>query len=133
MLQEEHTQYPEKLNVWAGILGNGIIGPVFIDGNSNGERYLQMLETVIEPLIIEALENQRGADGNPYLNENLLHFQQDGAPAHYVLPVRQWLDNRYPNQWIGRRGPIEWPPRSLGLFSVGSFEVSRLQKSTGVN
>jgi hypothetical protein len=30
------TKYPPKLNVWAEIIGNNIIGPFFIDGNLNG-------------------------------------------------------------------------------------------------
>lgn len=33
---EVHTQYPEKLNVWAGILGDALIGPLFIPGYSTG-------------------------------------------------------------------------------------------------
>nr|XP_022918112.1 uncharacterized protein LOC111427283 [Onthophagus taurus] len=99
---EGHTQYPEKVNVWAGILGDQVIGPVFIDGNLNGEVYLDMLENTINPLITEALENQLDREENALLDENELHFQQDGAPPHYVLPVRQWLDNTFPNRWITR-------------------------------
>ncbi|KAJ8957455.1 hypothetical protein NQ318_004936 [Aromia moschata] len=36
-MRELHTQNPEKVNVWAGIIGENIIGPFFIDGNLNGE------------------------------------------------------------------------------------------------
>ncbi|XP_063898861.1 probable RNA-directed DNA polymerase from transposon X-element [Helicoverpa armigera] len=39
-------------------------------------------------------------------------MQQDGAPAHYHRAVRSYLDATYPNYWIGRGGPIAWPPRS---------------------
>ena len=74
LFREEHTQFPQKINVWAGILGNEIIGPVFIEGNLNGELYLDMFENVIDPLITESLEN--------------LHFQQDGALPHYAVLVR---------------------------------------------
>lgn len=121
VFREGHTQFPEKLNVWAGILGNAIIGPIFIDGNLNGALYAEMLETAIEPLIVQELENQMNLDGNPNLTEDLLHFQQDGAPPHYVRPVRQWLDDHYPDRWIGRRGPIEWPPRSPDLTPPDFF------------
>lgn len=121
IIREGHTQYPQKINVWAGILGNSIIGPLFINGNLNGEMYAEMLDTAIEPLIIREVENQRGANGNLALDEHLLHFQQDGAPPHYVRPVREWLDNHYPEQWIGRRGPIEWPPRSPDLTPLDFF------------
>lgn len=33
---ETHRQHPQKLNVWAGILGDHIVGPLFIDVNLNG-------------------------------------------------------------------------------------------------
>ncbi|KAJ8946386.1 hypothetical protein NQ318_011792 [Aromia moschata] len=32
----------KKINVWAGILGNTIIGPLFINENLNGEIYAEM-------------------------------------------------------------------------------------------
>ena len=41
-----------------------------------------------------------------------LIFQQDGAPPHFGLNVRTWLDQRFPNRWMGRCRPIEWPARS---------------------
>ena len=39
-------------------------------------------------------------------------FLQDGAPSHYSVAVRAWLDNHLNGRWIGRRGAIEWPARS---------------------
>lgn len=42
-------------------------------------------------------------------------YQQDGAPAHNTLAVRQYLDAQFPGRWIGRQGPISWPPRSPDL------------------
>ncbi|KAJ8939594.1 hypothetical protein NQ318_010601 [Aromia moschata] len=43
-MRELHPQNPEKVNVWAGIIGENIIGPFFIDGNLNGETYLALLQ-----------------------------------------------------------------------------------------
>src|SRR5437588_198499 len=48
-MREEHTQYPEKVNVWAGIVGNHIVGPFFIDGNLNGDKYLELLQNNVVP------------------------------------------------------------------------------------
>lgn len=48
-------------------------------------------------------------------------FQQDGAPPHFALAVRQYLDRRFPNRWIGRRRPVEWPPRSPDLTPLDFF------------
>jgi len=33
-----------------------------------------------------------------------LHFQQDGAPSHEYIDVRNFLHVRFPGRWIGRRG-----------------------------
>ncbi|CAF2134202.1 unnamed protein product, partial [Rotaria magnacalcarata] len=42
-------------------------------------------------------------------------WQQDGAPPHYGQIVRDYLDDTFLH-WIGRRGTIEWPPRSIKVF-----------------
>ncbi|CAH1104615.1 unnamed protein product, partial [Psylliodes chrysocephalus] len=39
----------------------------------------------------------------------------------YVLPVRQFLNDAFPCQWIGRRDPIEWPARSPDLTPLDFF------------
>ena len=48
-------------------------------------------------------------------NDNQHWYQHDGAPSHFSILARQWLDQHFPQRWIGRRGPKEWPPRSPGL------------------
>ncbi|CAF3178865.1 unnamed protein product [Rotaria sp. Silwood2] len=45
----------------------------------------------------------------------------DGAPPHYAQPVRQFLHETFPDRWIGRRAPIEWPVRSPDLTSTDFF------------
>ncbi|XP_036146021.1 uncharacterized protein LOC118646676 [Monomorium pharaonis] len=45
----------------------------------------------------------------------------DGAPAHFSRRVREILDDRYPNRWMGRGGPIAWPPRSPDLNVLDYF------------
>lgn len=47
-------------------------------------------------------------------NFQTMIWQQDGAPPHYGQAVREYLDDTF-DQWIGRRGTIEWPPRSPDL------------------
>src|ERR1044072_1634638 len=41
-----------------------------------------------------------------------MYFQHDGAPTHFARQVKQHLDERFPELWIGRDGPISCPPRS---------------------
>lgn len=115
LIREDHTQRPQKLNVWAGILGDHIIGPFFLEENLNGQNYLNLLENLIYPHIVEIMEQDHN------LMEDELVFQQDGAPPHYALPVRQFLDATFPEHWIGRRGPVEWPARSPDLTPLDFF------------
>ena len=39
-------------------------------------------------------------------------FMHDGATAHFHLSVRRYLNSRYGERWLGRGGPVPWPPRS---------------------
>jgi hypothetical protein len=51
----------------------------------------------------------------PQLDEDdqgRIHFQQDGAPPHYLEEVFDYLNTRFPGRWIGRAAPIAWPARS---------------------
>ncbi len=44
------------------------------------------------------------------------YFMLDGAPPHRSIAVRHYLEEQFfPGKWIGRDGPIVWPPRSPGL------------------
>jgi hypothetical protein len=110
--REGNTQYPQKLNVWAGILGDCIIGPFFIEGNLTAEVYLELLRENIVPAIARVVEE--GPQFEPI-------FQQDGAPPHFGRAVRAYLDAQFPQRWIGRRGPKEWPPRSPDLTPLDFF------------
>ena len=47
--------------------------------------------------------------------------QQNGAPPHYSLEVKEHLDRKPPNRSMGRGVPIEWPSRSLDLIPSDYF------------
>ena len=85
------------VTVWGGISCDGFVGPVCFDEPDNGPRYLDMLTEVVVPQL----------QARPDYAE--LFFQQDGAPPHYSLTVRQYLDQAFLHHWLGRRGSIEWP------------------------
>ncbi|KAJ4449576.1 hypothetical protein ANN_00978 [Periplaneta americana] len=51
----------------------------------------------------------------PLINRQHIHFLHDGAPAHFSRTALRYLDRRFPDRWIGRSGPIAWPPRSPDL------------------
>jgi hypothetical protein len=75
------------------------MGPYFFDGTVTGESYLEMLREVVLP----ELENSPSYDNTEII------WQQDGAPPHYSLRVREFLNNSFP-EWIGRHGSVEFPP-----------------------
>jgi hypothetical protein len=53
--------------------------------------------------------------------EGCIYFQQEGAHAHYLEKVLEYLNTRFPSQWIGQAVPIAWPPRSLDLTTLNFF------------
>lgn len=103
------TQYPEKLNVWAGVVGNNIIGPFFIDGNLNGQRYLELLQNQIIPELQQLP-----------VDIQQIWYQQDGCPSHNAVSVQEYLNDTFPNHLISTRGTIPYPARSPDL-SVNDF------------
>ena len=108
LIMERQNKEP-GVTVWGGISSGGVIGPIFFDGAVNGENYLEMLNNVVLPYL-----RQRE-------DFNELYFQQDGAPPHYALNVRTFLHQTFPQRWFGRRGSIEWPPRSPDLTPMDFF------------
>ena len=44
-----------------------------------------------------------------------MYYQHDEAPLHFSQVVRQYLNHKFPNWWIGCGGSQNWPPWSLGL------------------
>ena len=52
--------------------------------------YLDMLQEFLIPQLDE--DDQEGR----------IHFQQEGAPPHYLGEVREYLNTRFPGRWIGR-------------------------------
>ncbi|KAJ8960492.1 hypothetical protein NQ318_013776 [Aromia moschata] len=51
-----------------------------------------------------------------------LHLQLDGAPIQNAVIVRNWLNENFPNCWIGKSSPlIRWPPKSPDITPLGFF------------
>lgn len=103
-------QHQWRINVWAGIVGDTLIGPIWLPARLNTETYMNVLSEHVE----EQLEELSVTE---YSN---LIFQHDGAPAHFARPVREYLNGRYA-EWIGRGGPIPWPARSPDLTPLDFF------------
>lgn len=108
-----HYQHEFKINVWAGIINNFIIGPVILPHRLNGETYLDHLQNTLPDLL----------DDLPLVLRRDMWFMHDGAPPHFTLNVRNHLNQQYPNRWIGRGNdaPVNWPPRSPDMTPLDYF------------
>ena len=110
----------KKVMAWVGVVAGRVILHWFPSNVSvNGERYLQMLQQVLEPL----------------LTRDDLWFQQDGAPPH--MPARAWLQEVFQDRVISRLTTIPWPARSPDLscldfwfWGVAMEEVRRSRPTT---
>ncbi|CAL1678200.1 unnamed protein product [Lasius platythorax] len=105
------NQHRWSVNVWCGIINGYLIGPYFFDGNVNGENFLEFLRNHLPQLLedVDLHTRQR------------MWIQLDGAPPHYAAIVRNYLDREYNDRWIGRHGPVAWPPRSPDMTSFNFF------------
>lgn len=110
----EHERDSPKVNVFCAVSKRGVYGPFFFEeATITGESYLNMLEDWLMAQLEEA-------ESDDFI------FQQDGAPPHWSLRVRQFLNTRLPGRWIGRSGRgddvlMPWPPRSPDLTPCDFF------------
>ncbi|KAJ4433896.1 hypothetical protein ANN_16209 [Periplaneta americana] len=63
-------------------------------------------------------------------------FQHDGVPPHFDRRARNHLNATFPYRWIGRGGPVTWPPRSPDLTPLDFFlcgDMKRLVYETPID
>lgn len=109
----QHERDSPKFNVFCAVSREKVYGPFFfVENTVTGITYLDMLENYLFP--------QLETDSNDFI------YQQDGAPPHWHLEVREFLNQRIPGRWIGRTGQNDaalhyWPPRSPDLTVCDFF------------
>ena len=101
LLFERAQQGRFGVGVSCFILGRHIAYRIY-EGGLTAPRYLHILEEVIPELL----------DNVPLARYNTIYLQQDGAPSHNSGLLRPFLENNFPQRWIGTNGPVRWPPRS---------------------
>lgn len=109
IVEEIQFQGRRTLNLWAGIFNNRVIYK-FFEGNMNGVKYLDILREIIE----------NNVDNLPLNQMIRTIWQHDGARYHNNVNVTTLLNQNF-NEWIGRHGPITWPPRSPDLTPLDFF------------
>jgi hypothetical protein len=91
-----------SINVWAGIVGECLVGPHVLPHQLAGNHYQDFLLHDL-PMLLEDVSLAVRAR---------MWYKHDGALAHFSRAVRNVLNNTYHNQWMGRGGPTAWPPCS---------------------
>ena len=71
------------VTVWGALSSEGVVGPVFFGVTVDGTNYLVMLRDVVVPQL------------RTRANFAELFFQQNGAPPHYALAVRDSLNQTF--------------------------------------
>ena len=85
------------------MISEHLFGPYFFDAPANHLNYLAMLESWFIPQL-----QSLGIESNVW-------YQQYGAPAHFEIIVREYLNEVFSSRWIGRGSatlpaPLDWPP-----------------------
>lgn len=109
-----HPRNPQvqySINVWCGLIGSQIIGPIFYEGTLTGRRYVDLLSEILEEYLDDINLEAR----------NRIYFQQDGAPPHQFYEVRILLERLFQDRWIATNGPIRWPPRSPDITPLDFY------------
>ena len=83
-----------------------------------GIAYLDMLQNYLFPQLNE-------------LQSQDFIWQQDGDPTHCLHHVRDWLNDVFPQRWIGRAGPNDivynrwspWSPQRFGGIRLSAICV----------
>lgn len=102
---QSNFQHKFSVNVWCGMIDRYLIGPFILENHLTGAHYLNFLQNELQALLEDVPLNVRIQ----------MYYLHDGAPAHFARQVRQYLDETFPQRWIGRSGPVNWPPRSPDL------------------
>ena len=85
-----------SVNVWCGVLCNKLIGPFVFDNILTGNTHEVFLGNEFPGLLEDILSIIRSQ----------MFFQHDGAPPHYTRHVTEYLNESFPNRWLGRGGPL---------------------------
>jgi len=77
--------------------------PFFSESMVIGETFLAMMENTV------------------LCHVEIVSQLQWSAPPHSSHPICAFLDSEFSDHWIGRRGPLPWPPHSPDLFLLDFF------------
>jgi hypothetical protein len=109
--RQQHFQREFSINLWAGLVGNYVIGPFELPHRLNGNSYYEFLTRDL-PGLLEEVPQQLRRD---------IWFMHDAAPPHFSVRVRNYLNHHFRRRWIGRNDPHHWPARSPDLTPMDFY------------
>lgn len=90
-----------SIMIWGSMSASGV-GELFVcEGRMNSQRYISMLEEVLEPSALKLFDG----------DEPGYYFQQDNAPCHKARAVTSWFTQN--NIRV-----LDWPPQSPDLSPI---------------
>lgn len=101
-IRVSHRQQRFTLNMWLRAVGDRLLGPHIISRHFKGQTYLRFLQRELQDML----------DDFDLQTRRRMWFMLDGAPVHFCPLVRRHVNSEFGRSWIGRRGPVAWPPRS---------------------
>jgi hypothetical protein len=90
-----------SINVWAGIVGDYLVGPLVLPHRPTGNHYRKFLLHVL-PNLLEAV--------TPAVRTRMW-YMHEAAPTHFSLSVRDVHNNTYHDRWKGTGNSSAWPQR----------------------
>jgi hypothetical protein len=103
-----HERGSPKVNVCCALSRNRVIGRYFFaERTVTSHSYLDMSEMFAVPR---------------FDDDNVI-FKQDGALVRYANIVTEFLDETFPQRWIGRGGWKQWPPCSPELTPLDFYPM----------
>ena len=99
-----------KLMVWAAITSRGVIGPFFLEGRVNAEKYKAMIKDEYLPELRRKRFTLRD-----------VVFQQDGATVHCTDDVLKFVKKKFGRVISRRNEDFVWPSYSPDLNACDFF------------
>ncbi|CAB0043489.1 unnamed protein product, partial [Trichogramma brassicae] len=91
LVREDKFQRHFNQHVWAGMVGDRLLGPVFCDAAFDGDSYLKFLEVDLTEMLDENFTREQQGE---------LVLMHDGASAHAAGHVVDYLDELKKIAWI---------------------------------
>jgi len=110
---KSNYQHRFSMNLICGVIGEQLTGLYIFPQHLTGDIYANFLK----------MNCQHSQRMFLYKHDNRCYYQHDGVPSHFSHVIRQYLNHKFPNWWIGHDGAQNWPPWSADLNPLDYYHV----------